>query len=131
MPLIFYACSAWYDATLNNYWIRRERVGMGKSKEELSKHAKVLSAKGASKGGKARTEHLTANERQAIARQGAQARWGDLIPRASYNGQLQIADREIDCAVLENGSRLLTQQTFLKAIGRARSAKGGTGSTRL
>jgi len=110
---------------------RRERVDMGKNKGELSKHAKALSAKGASKGGKARTEHLAPDERQAIARQAAQARWGDLIPHAVYNGQLKIADREIDCAVLENGTRLLTQQTFLKAIGRARSAKGGTGSTRL
>jgi hypothetical protein len=30
--------------------------------------------------------------------------------------------------VLENGKRLLTQETFLTAIGRARKAKGGTGS---
>jgi P63C domain len=104
---------------------------MAKSKKELSDHARALSAKGASKGGNARAEQLTPDERQTIARNAAQARWGETIPRASYNGHIDIAERVIDCAVLENGTRLLTQQTFLKAIGRSRSAKGGTGSSRL
>jgi len=103
---------------------------MSKSERDLSAHAKALSAKGASKGGKARSEHLTPEERQTIARQAALARWGEQIPRASYNGQLKIADREVDCAVLENGTRLLTQRTFLSAIGRSRSS-GGTGTPRL
>jgi hypothetical protein len=34
----------------------------------------------------------------------------------------------LNCAVLENGKRLLTQETFLTAIGRAGKAKGKTGS---
>lgn len=44
---------------------------------------------------------------------------------------MQIAGREIACSVLENGKRVLTQETFLTAIGRAAKAKAGTGSTEL
>jgi len=35
----------------------------------------------------------------------------------------------IPCAVLEDGRRVLTQQGFLQALGRARAAKGGTGAS--
>ncbi len=99
--------------------------------QKLSDHAKALSQVGASKGGKARAERLTEEERREIARQAAEARWGATIPRAPYQGRLNIADRTIDCAVLEDGTRLLTQQTFLIAIGRAKKAKAGTGSARI
>jgi hypothetical protein len=51
------------------------------------------------------------------------------LPKANYNGFLMLGDKKIACAVLEDGTRVLTQQGFLKAIGRARSAKGGTGAT--
>jgi len=51
------------------------------------------------------------------------------FPRATHTGELHIADAVIPCAVLEDGRRVLTQQGFLKAIGRARSAKGGQGAT--
>ena len=50
--------------------------------------------------------------------------------KATHEGVLHIGDSAIPCAVLEDGTRLLTQQGFLQAIGRARSAKGGQGSTR-
>src|SRR5260370_2563560 len=101
------------------------------SKAEISKHAKALSAIGTSKGGKARAENLTEQERHDIASLAAQARWGETIPRASYQGQIEISDRVIACAVLENGTRLLTQQSFLTAIGRYKKAKARTGSARL
>lgn len=98
---------------------------------DLSKHAKALSTAGASKGGKARAANLTAEERQEKARHAAQARWSGILPKAPYNGQLDIEGRTIGCAVLEDGTRVLTQQTFLSAIGRAKKAPGGTGSARL
>lgn len=101
------------------------------STSDASNHAKALAKVGASKGGRARAERLTDEERQEIARHAAQARWGNEIPRADYTGDLIIADRRISCAVLENGKRLLTQQSFLKAVGRAANAKGGQGSERL
>ena len=82
----------------------------------------------ASKGGKARAESLEPSERSDIARRAAMARWTRELPKATHTGQLQIAGRTLNCAVLETGKRLLTQETFLTAIGRAGKAKGKTGS---
>jgi hypothetical protein len=73
---------------------------------------------------------LDPEDRQVIAREAALARWGDNLTRATHSGLLEIGGLTIGCAVLEDGTRLLTQQTFLTALGRARSAKGGTGSSR-
>jgi hypothetical protein len=80
-----------------------------------------------SKGGKARAARLTRSERSEIARAGALARWGS-DTTAINDGALSIGDREIKCAVLADGRRVLNQQTFLQTLGRARSAKGKTGS---
>jgi hypothetical protein len=95
-----------------------------------SEHAKALSAIGAQKGGKARARNLTPEARRKIARQAAEARWGEEVPRAIYSGKLEIAGHIIDCAVLENGTRLLTQQTLLNALGHPTKRKGRTGKTR-
>jgi DNA-binding XRE family transcriptional regulator len=45
---------------------------------------------------------------------------------ATHFGDLTIGDMTIKCAVLEDGSRVLTRATFLKAIGRTGKAKGGS-----
>jgi len=78
-------------------------------------------------GGKARAEKLSKEDRSAIAKSGAEARWekaGKVIPRATHEGILMIGDMEIPCAVLDNGTRLLTQSGVMLALGRARQAKG-------
>lgn len=80
-----------------------------------------------SRGGKARAEALSAEERKDIARMAASARWDADIPHAIYEGEFKIGDLTVSAAVLPNGKRLLTQSTFLRAIGRSRSPKGGTG----
>lgn len=82
----------------------------------------------ASKGGKARAESLEPEERREIARRAAAVRWTKDLPRAPFTGQIKIADKVIQCAVLETGKRLLTQESFLTSIGRAAKAKGRTGS---
>jgi hypothetical protein len=51
------------------------------------------------------------------------------IPWALRQSAIKIGDAEIPCAVLDNGERVLTQQGVLKAIGRARAAKGGQGAS--
>lgn len=79
------------------------------------------------KGGHARSEALTPEERSEIARNAAIARWDADIPQAAYEGDFRIGPLAISAAVLPNGKRLLTQATFLRAIGRSRSPKGGTG----
>jgi hypothetical protein len=83
----------------------------------------------ASKGGKARALSLSPEKRREIAKQAAAGRWGQDLPQALNDGQLQIAGRLINCAVLETGKRLLTQDTFLTAIGRSARPKAGTGIT--
>jgi len=45
-------------------------------------------------------------------------------PKAIYEGQLTVGGVVIPCAVLEDGTRLLTQSGFMQALGRARQAKG-------
>ncbi len=47
------------------------------------------------------------------------------IPEATHIGELQIGEATIKCAVLRDGTRILTRATFLKAIGRTGKAKGG------
>lgn len=79
------------------------------------------------KGGIARAQSLSPEERKAIARQAALARWDADIPTAEHEGEFNIGDLVISAAVLPNGKRLITQATFLKALGRSRSPKAGTG----
>jgi P63C domain len=79
------------------------------------------------KGGFARAESLTSEQRKEIARKAAMARWEGEIPQASHEGTFEIGSATISAAVLPNHKRLLTQATFLRALGRSRSPKAGTG----
>ena len=83
------------------------------------------------KGGITRAARLSPEERKEIASKAADARWGVTLPQATHSGELVIGGRRIACAVLQNGKRVLTQETFLTAIGRAAKAKAGTGSLKL
>src|SRR5436189_222307 len=85
----------------------------------------------ASKGGLARAERLSREQRGEIAKKAALARWSTAIPQAVAEGLVQIAGRVLACAVLDTKMRVLTQETFLGAIGRDAKAKGGSGSRRL
>src|SRR5688572_2439249 len=78
-------------------------------------------------GGFARAEKLTAEQRKEIGRKGAEARWGANLPVATHEGEFKLGDAAISCAVLPNGSRIITQAAFLRALGRSRSPKAGTG----
>lgn len=53
------------------------------------------------------------------------------IPKAIASGFLEIGDKSLPCAVLNDthNTRVLTQEGFLVSIGRAGKAKGGEGST--
>lgn len=79
------------------------------------------------KGGLARAEALTPEQRQDIARKAAQVRWDANVPQAGYEGSFDLAGQTIYAAVLQNGKRLLSQGTFLQAIGRSRTPKAGAG----
>jgi len=96
----------------------------------LSDEAKALSRRGASRGGKARAERLSPEMRQEIARRGAEARWGKTVMRVTHPGTLRIGDRDLDCAVLEDGTRVLNQRKMLIALERTGGARRGAGARR-
>jgi hypothetical protein len=81
-------------------------------------------------GGIARAKSLTKEERSAIARKAALTRHRGDLPKALTEGILEIGDLKLPCAVLDdaNNTRVLSQNGFLKAIGRHPFASGGTGS---
>ena len=83
-----------------------------------------------SAGGRARANALTKTERSAIARRAALVRHKKDLPKAIAEGTLVIGDLELPCAVLDDrdNTRILTQNSFLRAIGRHPFASGGTGS---
>src|SRR5258708_33989316 len=96
------------------------------STDDIRKHAKALSAKGASKGGKARANSLTAEARREIAQRAAETRWGETVPKATHSGFLEIAGRKFSCDVLEHATHLLTQRVFLTASGLSSKPSGKT-----
>src|SRR5215213_26914 len=69
--------------------------------------AAILARRGASKGGRERAARLSPDERSESAREAAEARWGRTVIPATHSGELIIGDRRIDCAVLEDGRRVL------------------------
>lgn len=94
-------------------------------KEETNQSTKA-------KGGYARAQKLTPEQRSEISRKAAVTRWSRMVqtfelPQVIHEGILKIAGKEIYCAVLPNGKRVLSQAQFLLAIGRSKTAKSGTG----
>ena len=97
-----------------------------------SEAAKAMSALGASKGGKARANTMTKEERSEIAKKAVTARWakaGKLkvsstpenptknpepdkpaVPFSMFKGKLEIGSMEIECHVLNDGRRVFTQR---------------------
>lgn len=88
--------------------------------------------KGKAIGGKARADALTPEKRKEISEKAVKVKaelsklpvavWG------SADSPLRIGDVELPCYVLSDGTRVLTQEGFLGALGRAKKAKGGQGA---
>lgn len=78
------------------------------------------------KGGIARSESLTSEQRSEIAKKAAVARWSKEadLPQATHEGILELGGVTIPCAVLSDGRRVLTQGGLMEALGRIRRAKG-------
>ncbi len=80
-----------------------------------------------SAGGNARAASLSAGRRSEIARKAAAVRWTEPTKEAvcgSPDKPLTIGDVEIECYVLDDGTRVLTQAAFLQALGRHRRPMG-------
>jgi hypothetical protein len=64
---------------------------------------------GRAKGGVARADALSAKQRKSIAKKAAASRWDASIPVATHIGELKIGDLVLPCAVLPDGTRVISQ----------------------
>lgn len=78
---------------------------------------------GRAKGGLARAKSLTKVARSEIAQKAAAARWHKGMPKATHTGILKLGDLEIDCAVLTDGRRVLSQRSVNRALGRTHGGR--------
>lgn len=95
------------------------------SQPDISEAARMLARRGAAKGGRARANVLSAEERSEIASSGARARWhkaGQGLPYSLYSGTLQIGPLELECHVLNDLRRVFTQREVVKAISGGRDS---------
>lgn len=122
-----------------------------KAESMISNAAKELSRLGAAKGGKARANVLTPEERRDIARKAVMTRWqraGKIKPKESepesadsfnnskgqsfngfpysmFRGELTLGPIKLNAHVLSDGSRVLTQGEVVRAL------TGGTETSNL
>lgn len=74
-----------------------------------------------SKGGNARAQSLTSEQRREIAKRAAEARWAKIenpgeLPKASHQGVLPIGDVEIEVYRLRDGRRLIAKGAMARAL---------------
>lgn len=83
-------------------------------------------------GGIASRAKLSPEQRKEAASKAAKAK-ADLakLPQATHQGDLEIGGKALQCYVLADGTRVLTQEAFLTAMGRAGKAKGGHGAASI
>jgi hypothetical protein len=77
----------------------------------------VEKAVGRAKGGVARADALSAKQRKSIAKRAAESRWDTSIPVATHIGELKIGDLVLPCAVLPDGTRVISQGGMTTAFG--------------
>ncbi len=90
--------------------------------------------KGRAKGGKARMEKMTKEQRSLLAKKAAAVRWSGEIKQATHGSDdhpLKIGDVEIACYVLEDGRRVLQQTGLIGALNMSHGGSYSTGGDRL
>lgn len=108
---------------------------------DVSEHARALALLGAQKGGQARASSLTKKERQEIARYAAEVRWKGKeteeistlrkVICGSPDRPLTINDIQIQCYVLEDETRVLSQGGLQLGVGLSRGGASAAGTRRL
>ncbi len=108
---------------------------------DASEHARALAAIGAKKGGQARAASLSKEERREIAQQAALVRWkgkdaGTIsnlrkVICGSPDKPLVFDDVEIQCYVLEDETRVLSQTGLQHGVGLSKGGGSAAGTHRL
>ena len=86
------------------------------------------------KGGRARSEKLSPEERSRIAREAAKKRWREPTPEAIYGAPdkpIRIADIEVPCFVLDDNRRVIPTVGMLNSLAIARGGSMIKGMNRL
>lgn len=81
-----------------------------------------MARSGQSKGGEARAKSLSTEDRRAIAKRAAQARWSRIadperLPTATHQAPLPIGGKTIDAYRLDDGRRMLSKAAMAAALG--------------
>lgn len=113
---------------------------------DLSAAGRELARQGAKKGGRARANVLSPDERSHIARNAVLARWaragkpapaalegetvgwaipaskrvGPTMPYSMFHGELKLGDVTMECHVLNDGRRVLTQREVVRVLSGGR-----------
>ncbi len=72
-------------------------------------------------GGHARAQALAPEQRKAIAAKAANARWRGKPIKATHAGVLKLGAKELACANLPDGTRVISEATMMAALGRVYS----------
>lgn len=78
---------------------------------------------GKAKGGAARAKALSPEQRSSIAKKAAEKRWASKSLEATHTGELAIGDLLLPCAVLPDGSRVLSQRGVGRVLGKTYGGK--------
>ena len=87
-----------------------------------------------SKGGNARKEVLTPEQRSKIAKDAARKRWSEPVRKAAFgtpDKPIRIADIEVPCYVLDDGQRVIATSGMLDTLNIARGGAMKGGMSRL
>jgi len=79
-----------------------------------------VTQEGSSKGGKARAKALSAKRRSEIAKKAAASRWAGDLPQATHESAIRLGDLDIECAVLEDERRVISERAMTRAFGGKR-----------
>lgn len=79
-------------------------------------------------GGVARAKALSSEERSEIAKKAAQSRWSSMTIQATHESSIKLGDLEIECAVLGDEKRVISERAMTRAFGGKR---GGSHWKRL
>jgi len=83
---------------------------------------------GKAKGGKARSDSLSPDQRKEIAKNAAKSRWAEGMLTATHESNIKLGDLEIECAILEDERRVISERAMTRAFGGKR---GGSHWKRL
>jgi hypothetical protein len=89
---------------------------------------------GRARGGVARAQSLSPEERQEIARNAAAARWSGPVLEATHGSEdhpLRLGGMEIPCYILADGRRVLQQTGLIRAMNMSHGGSYSVGGDRL